>query len=463
MVRGVGEKQNVEWKSDWKDEYLAWICGFANAQGGVLMIGVDDSGKPVGLRGARKLLTDLPNKIRNALGVVVDVNLREGPPEYIEIDVPRYPVPISSKGVYYIRSGSTNQRLSGVDLESFIMRRRGVSWDTLPVPRADISDIDEQAVMDFCEKAVKKGRLDASVMDESVEDIIDKLRLRKGEYLTNAALLLFGKNPDRWFLCPFSKVGFFEMADLIYMDEVHGPLLRQADRAIDLIYFKYLKAKVSYDGIIREERYPYPKEAVREALLNAIVHKDYESGIPIQISVYDDKLYIANIIGRLPEIWTAEKLMAKHTSAPYNPALANVFYLAGYIESWGRGVEKICLACKEDGVPNPEYSVSLGDIMIKFTAPEDRIIRTDGRLTDDHATEKTTRSVIKRITKAAVWEQAIIELIRENPNYTTAELANELSVSRQMVSRRIKTLKDKGIIVRRGSPTKGYWEIASDE
>jgi len=235
----VGEKQNVEWKSDWKDEYLAWICGFANAQGGVLMIGVDDSGKPVGLRGARKLLTDLPNKIRNALGVVVDVNLREGPPEYIEIDVPRYPVPISSKGVYYIRSGSTNQRLSGVDLESFIMRRRGVSWDTLPVPRADI--------------------------------------------------------------------------------------------------------------------------------------------------------------------------------------------------------------------------------MIKFTAPEDRIIRTDGRLTDDHATEKTTRNVIKRITKAAVWEQAIIELILENPNYTTAELASELSVSRQMVSRRIKTLKDKGIIVRRGSPTKGYWEIASDE
>jgi ATP-dependent DNA helicase RecG len=83
---------------------------------------------------------------------------------------------------------------------------------------------------------------------------------------------VFGKDIDRWFTGAFVKVGFFENeADLIYQDEVHGPLLTLADKTLDLVYFKYLKAKISYQGIRRVERYPFPEEALREALLNAIV------------------------------------------------------------------------------------------------------------------------------------------------------------------------------------------------
>ncbi|MDD6763661.1 MAG: ATP-binding protein [Clostridiales bacterium] len=110
-------------------------------------------------------------------------------------------------------------------------------------------------------------------------------------------------------------------------------------------------------------------------MLNAVVHKDYTSGIPIQISVYDDKLYIAND-GRLPETWTIEEFLGKHRSKPFNPLIAHVFYLAGYIESWGRGIEKIFEACEADGVYKPEYTIHPGDIMVKFYAPEDRVIRT---------------------------------------------------------------------------------------
>ena len=86
-----------------------------------------------------------------------------------------------------------------------------------------------------------------------------------------------------------------------------------------------------------------------------------ESCIPIQISVYEDKLYIANC-GKLPENWTVANLMSKHASKPYNPGIANVFYLAGYIESWGRGIEKICNACQEDGSPQPEFSINPEDM-----------------------------------------------------------------------------------------------------
>ena len=95
------EQQNIEWKESWRDEYLKWICGFANASGGKLYIGCDDSGKVVGVSDSKKLMEDIPNKIRDAMGIVVDVNrLTEGDREYIEIDVPPYPIGISCKGVY---------------------------------------------------------------------------------------------------------------------------------------------------------------------------------------------------------------------------------------------------------------------------------------------------------------------------------------------------------------------------
>ena len=104
------ENQNIEWKAKWKDDYLEWICGFANAQGGKIYIGCDDDGKVIGLPNIRKLLEDVPNKIRNAMSIVVDVNqLERDGKEYLEIVVPPYPVAINCKGVYYYRSGSTMQ------------------------------------------------------------------------------------------------------------------------------------------------------------------------------------------------------------------------------------------------------------------------------------------------------------------------------------------------------------------
>lgn len=135
--------------------------------------------------------------------------------------------------------------------------------------------------------------------------------------------------------------------------------------------------------------------------------------------------------------------MGKHASRPYNPNIANVFYLAGFIESWGRGIEKICEACKADELPMPEFTVNPGDIMVKFTAPEDRVVHGPGMVT-----EKVTEK-----------EKEVIELLRIDPGYTYADLAQNLKVSRKTVSDRIKTLKDKGIIERIGSDTKGYWEI----
>ena len=292
------EKQNIEWKSRWKDEYLEWICGFANAQGGRIYIGCDDNGNIRGLDNPHKLLEDIPNKIRNAMNIVVDVNLLENnEKEYIEIVVPPYPVAISCKGVYYYRSGSTMQTLSGPELESFILRKRGASWDNMPLPGFTIDDIDDELIKKFKDLAVRKGRIDKSVLSESKADLMEKLRLTNAGYYTNAAMLLFSKNPDKWQLGAYTKIGFFETdVDLRYQDEIHGSILEQIDKIIEVLHLKYMKAIISYEGIQRIERYFVPDDALREALLNALCHKQYESGIPIR-SVFMKISYISPTAG----------------------------------------------------------------------------------------------------------------------------------------------------------------------
>ena len=344
------------------------------------------------------------------------------------------------------------QTLSGPELESFILRKRGAAWDNMPLPGFTIDDIDDTLVEKFKKLASKKGRIDKSVLEESKADLMEKLRLTNAGYYTNAAMLLFSKNPDKWQLGAYTKIGYFETdADLRYQDEIHGSLLEQIDKIMEVLYLKFMKAKISYEGIQRIERYFVADEALREALPNALCHKQYESCTPIQISVYDDRLYIANC-GKLPENWTVNNLMSKHASKPYNPSIANVFYLAGFIESWGRGIEKICQACDEDGSPRPEYTINPGDIMIKFTASEDRVIRFGSQ----GVTAKVTAKVTIKVTDKEI---EVLDLIREDPGYSMDEIAKRLSVSRKTVAARIKSLKEKGILERIGATKNGHWQI----
>lgn len=382
------------------------------------------------------------------MGIIVAVNQLEkkGLP-YIEIDVPAYPIGISYKGVYHYRSGSTKQILNGPALEAFLMRKRGVTWDNLPLPAFKISDVDDGVVKRFKALAANKGRIESSLLEEPKEVLLEKLHLTNGDYLTNAAMLLFAKDPEKYQLGAFIKLGYFENnADLLYQDEIHGSILEQVDKTLEVIYLKYMRAKIRYEGVQRIERYFVPEEALREALLNAICHKQYQSGIPIQISVYEDRLYVANV-GSLPENWTIENLMEKHASVPYNPNIASVFYLAGFIESWGRGVEKICDALKADNLPMPEYTVHPGDIMIKFTGPEDRIVRV---------TDKVTNGVTDNVTDR---ERQLLKFIIEDPGYTMLQLAEKMTVSRKTVAGYLKSLKEKGIIKRVGTTRSGHWEI----
>jgi ATP-dependent DNA helicase RecG len=223
-----------------------------------------------------------------------------------------------------------------------------------------------------------------------------------------------------------------------------------ADRVIDLIYLKYLKAAISYHKDTRVETYPFARDAVREAVFNALIHCNWTDNIPVQIRIEDDVMYVSNC-SLLPFGWTVETLLGSHASKPYNPDIARVFYRAGYIENWGRGIQKIKEACVAHGAEEPEYIVHGGDIMVKFKALKSAVVkdskvpnRQNGGL--DDGLKETISS-------------KLINVIRINPHITQKDLAMEIDVPLRTIERTMKELQENGKIERKGGRRYAYWEI----
>lgn len=444
----MAESQNTEWKESWRDEYLKWICGFANAQGGKIYIGMNDDGHVVGVSDSKKLLEDIPNKVQTTLGIIVDVNLRSADGrDYIEIIISPSSYPVSYKGEYHYRSGSTKQQLRGAALTEFLISKTGFKWDAVPVDDFKVDDLDKESFDIFRREAMRSGRMSKEDLDMSNEELLDNLSLIADGKLKRAAVMLFYRKPERLITGSYVKIGRFgEGADLQYQDELHGSLILIADRVVELIYLKYLKAAITYDKETRIETYPFPREGVREAVFNALIHCNWTDSIPIQIRIEDDAMYISNCC-ILPSGWTTETLMERHKSRPYNPDIANTFFRAGYVETWGRGIQKICEACKRHGTPEPEYTVLGGDITVKFIA-----LKTP-RASDSKVPKSQSDTLNDTL------ELRILECLKRQPTIKQAEIASQVEISLPSVKRYMKMLSDKNVIERRGGKRYGYWVI----
>lgn len=169
------------------------------------------------------------------MGVVADINLEESEKgEYIKIKVNPYTFPVSCNGKYYYRSGSTNQHLTGLALDEFMLKKQGITWDCVPVPGEKIENLDQTAIQLFKKKALESHRLDSKALSVSNEILFQNLGLTDGKYLKKAAVLLFAENPEMWIQGAYIKIGYFGSSDfeLIYQDEIHGSLIKQIDSAV---------------------------------------------------------------------------------------------------------------------------------------------------------------------------------------------------------------------------------------
>ena len=464
-LKVMTESQNIEYKSSWRDEYLKWICGFANAQGGKLYIGIDDNGHICGVENAHRLSEDIPNKIVALLGIVAEVNiLQKDDKEYMEIEVAPSNVPISYRGKYYFRTGSTLQELNGIALQHFVLKKMGRSWDDMVHERATIEDLDREAIDFFLRKGIQAGRIDPSEANASTATVLQNLNLVDDEgHLKNAALLLFCKKPGRYFTGTEFKIGRFHsnMADLVSQEMIECSIIQMADRVVRMLKDKFLTMPIHYEGLQRIERLEIPEDALREILYNAICHKDY-LGPQIQMRVWDHHVEIWND-GALPDEITPENIMDNHASYPRNKNLAFAFYKAGFIESWGRGWQKICDGFKAAGLPTPTIESKQGGVLVTFQRNNVNLAKPNSTGTQDVAV-----NVAEELTER---QRIIVELIKKGvandvaPNVTvnTKYLSEKLNVNRKTIQRDIAYLQEKKLIQWVGSDKIGHWEIITQQ
>ena len=406
-----------------------------------MYIGIDKSGTPIGVKNPEKLLEYLPNKIRDVLSIMVMVKLEEiEGKQVIKLEIPSSPIPVSYNGRFYIRSGSTKQELKGIELLRFLMKKQNISWDSLPLD-AGIEEIDGEILQLFVDMA--KDRLFVSRVD-SLERILENLELVKDGKLTNAAVLLFGKNPQKYFKNARVMVGRFKTAeDIIDSVEIDGNLFKQIEETMKILK-KHMNVRYEIKGLRREDIWDYPVQALREALINALVHRDYLSPDSIQIRVYDDHIWFWNP-GKLPEGLSVEMLKREHPSKLRNRLIAFVFYYAGLIEKWGTGTIRMITQCRKHGLPDPEFSEEFDGFSVRFRK--------------DIYSEESLRKMglNERQIKAVLY-------VKKKGKITNREYQEINGVSKSTATRELSDLVNKGIFERVGSGKRDvYYKLMSQK
>ena len=335
-------------------------------------------------------------------------------------------------------------------------------WDDIPVYGATLDDIDRNAIDYFLQCSIKAGRMDESEVNSSTEDVLRNLSLftREGE-LKNAAILLFGKHVGQFFPSAVFKIGRFhtDESDLIIQDVIEGNLIQMASRVMEVLRTKYLLSPIHYEGLQRIEQLEIPDKALRELIYNAISHKAY-NGPAIQMRIYDRSIELWNY-GLLPKELTPAALMQKHSSYPRNHNIANVFYKAGFVESWGRGFKKIAEEFERASLPLPTIEENGGGVMaiIQRKTVDEVIAERDGNVGNMSVTNVGNVSVRKLSDR----QRNIISMIEENPFVTAKEMSVTMSVTKRTIERNLSVLQKAGIIRHEGRVNAGVWVILEQE
>lgn len=420
------ENQNIEYKESWNDDHLKQLCSFANAQGGVLYVGINDKGEIVGIDNYKKLADDLPNKIQSKLGIFPEISLKEqNGKHFLEIHIRPSSMAISLSGRYYQRTGSTTKELVGNALTEFLLRKSGMSWGDVIEEDAMFDDIDNDSIAVYLNDAERSGRI-PDAKNLSALELLDKLNLTKNGRLKRAAIILFGKNPEKFYRHTYVKVGRFVGSEISpkFHEIIEGNIITLQKRVFEIIETKFIIKNISFEGVNRIETPEYPFPALREAILNALIHRDY-MGNMTQIKIYDDRLQIWND-GLLVEGLTVEMLKQNHPSRPRNRLIADACLKGGYIEAWGTGIPKIIDTCKSAGLPEPEICEAFGGFQI--TIFKDRYNEASLR----------KMGLNERQLKAVLY-------VKENGSITNSEYQKLSSVSDRTALRDLENLVEQAI------------------
>ncbi|MGV8144146.1 MAG: ATP-binding protein [Methanothermobacter sp.] len=345
------ESTTLEFKVEINDRVYKTISAFSNTEGGIFLGGVANDKEIVGFDCSENSVREVSNRVVN-MGIQPAIDCVEVDGKNIlVIKVSKSSIPITYRGRYYKRVGNTTNEMSDRELRDFLLR--GTNWDGL-LNEYSIDEIDETTVKKFKKIAVANRRmLDDSITD--ISEILTSLNLIIDGKLTNAALILFGKNPQKYF--PNAVVRVLKCKNDVSSSDrtIKGNLFKQIEEAEEAIKNAINVVYNIKEELIREETWDYPLDAIREALANSIIHRDYFNySIQTQIKIYNDHIWFFNP-GNLFGGMTIEKLKLPHPSTTRNPLIAGIFFRTGIVEVQGSGMKRMLTSLKEVGIPEPDF------------------------------------------------------------------------------------------------------------
>lgn len=440
MLKNLNESQNIEYKEKFNDGVFKTLCAFANTNGGTVYVGISDDKDIVGVEYSPEEIKKITEQIVHKLGIHPSIEYPEVEGKNIlKIEVKKSSVPVSCSGKYYERVGNTTREMQGEKLKAFFIK--GTNWDALTGNYA-IDEIDEPTVRKFLKMAAHSGRLRVFNENESVSQILERLKLTVDGKIANAAILLFGKDPQQYFINAITRVGRFKNESTIIGDRrIEGNLFKQIEEAEEAIK-NFINVRYEIKELYRKDIWDYPLEAIREALLNSLIHRDYfKYNVQTQIKVFDDYIWFYNIGGLVDGI-TMEQLKGVHSSVTRNPLILHILYLAGFVEEYGSGIQRIMDSFKDAGLQEPEFNEHFGGFVVSFQ----KAVQYGQQTPQIDLTERQSR---------------VIEYIKNNGSINNSEFRKLFNVSKVIATKELGNLIEKGVIKRIGKTGKGTKYILS--
>lgn len=433
------EHQKLDYKETFGENTLKTLSSFANTEGGMVIIGVRDDKTLKGINYSNDKIAEITEKIVSKLGIHPMLTVeKESGKDVLKISVQKSRVPVSLNGKYYKRVGNTTREMQSEELRAFFLKDS--NWDALT---GDYSydEIDAETVKLFLAMAKEAGRIKGFGSKEGYKDVLERLKLVDKGKLTNAAIILFGKDPQKHFLN--ATVRILRLKDeitLIGDKTIDGNLFSQAYEAEEAIKsFINVRYEVK-DQLQRETIWDYPLDAIREMLLNALIHRDYfKHNVQTQIKIFDASLWCHNM-GCLPPDIKVEQLKTVHRSIPRNPLIMDIFYRAGLVEEYGSGTQRILHSFKKAYLPEPEYKEEFGGFSVYFK----KTIYTEETLKQSGLNPRQIKALKHLQEKKTI----------TNKEYQEINTTNNVTAFRDL-----DVLQKKGYIEKQGSGRNVYYQL----
>jgi ATP-dependent DNA helicase RecG len=455
------ESERLEFKTSFNTDTIAkTITAFINTQGGDLIVGVDNDKKIVGVHNADEMVENLQNFLVESIKPLAPIAVQKviyKNRELVLVSVwEGARKPYTYNNTIYNRAGQLTKSSKENALNVLISDRKQAdfNWERMAVLGAELEDLDFVEINKTISSYLEYKK-EAKFLD--VEDFLIQLGLIQNGNITNACMVLFGKHPTRFIpqskiritVYPGSKSSNSFIDDKIFDGNIFKNI-NEVLQYIEAIFGKSIKV----EGILREERKNFPELAFREGILNAIVHRDYNSvnGF-LQISIYENKTEISNFGGLLNGI-TLQELKTEHHSILRNPDIAQICFIRKYIEMLGSGTLRIIKDCKKNKFKPPVWSEN--DNVLKLAFPG--VFHSKKYEGVNEGVNEGVKLNIEGVNEGVKLELiSILNALNNQPMLKVPEIASKIDKGISTVERYMKILKENNLVEFAGAPkTGGY-------